>query len=43
MDVRNVIYQEFIRWFYDDVGNESEYTDVAKEIWVLWTEHLTDT
>ena len=36
MDARKMIHEEFLRWFYDDVGDEDEYTDVAKEIWDLW-------
>jgi len=36
IEARKVIYEEFIRWFYDDVGSESEYTEVAKEIWDTW-------
>ena len=42
MDVRKVIYEEFVRWFYDDVGDESVYTNIAKEIWEVWTDHRTD-
>jgi len=36
LDARKMIHEEFIRWFYDDVGDETEYTDVAKEIWDAW-------
>lgn len=36
LDARQIIHEEFIRWFYDNVGSESEYTDVAKEIWETW-------
>jgi len=35
-DVRKIVYEEFVRWFYDDVGEEEEYTEVAKEIWKVW-------
>ncbi len=38
LDARKMIYEEFIRWFYDDVGSESEYTDAAKEIWNAWVD-----
>jgi hypothetical protein len=33
-----MIHEEFLRWFYfyDDVGDEDEYTEIAKEIWELW-------
>jgi len=37
-DARKMIYEEFIRWFYDDVGSETEYADVAKEIWDAWVD-----
>jgi hypothetical protein len=39
IEVRKVIYEEFIRWFYDDVGSESEYTVVAAEIWDVWSDY----
>jgi hypothetical protein len=39
IETRKVIYEEFIRWFYDDVGNESEYTEVAAEIWDVWSNY----
>lgn len=41
IEARKVIYEEFIRWFYDDVGSESEYTEVAKEIWNTWIDYNT--
>ena len=36
MDARKMIHEEFLRWFYDDVGDEDEYTEIAKEIWDAW-------
>lgn len=36
IEARKVIYEEFLRWFYNDVGNEIEYTEIAKEIWSVW-------
>ena len=36
-DVRKVVYEEFIRWFYDDIGDESEYENLSKEIWEVWS------
>ena len=36
VDVRKAVYEEFIRWFYDDVGDKSEYEELAKEIWGVW-------
>ena len=38
MDARKMIHEEFLRWFYDDVGDEDEYTEIAKEIWELWVD-----
>jgi len=36
-EVRQVIHEEFVRWF-DDVtaGPEEHYTDIASEVWQLW-------
>jgi hypothetical protein len=36
LDARKMIHEEFLRWFYDDVGDEDEYTEIAKEIWGAW-------
>ena len=30
------IHDGIVRWFYDDVGDEDEYTKIAKEIWEAW-------
>jgi len=38
LDTRKMIYEEFVRWFYNDVGNETEYTEAAKEIWDAWVD-----
>lgn len=38
-DARKVIYEEFIHWFYYGIGDESEYEEVAKEIWNAWLTH----
>ena len=38
-EARKVIHEEFIRWFYDGIGDESEYEEVAKEIWQDWLAH----
>jgi hypothetical protein len=36
LDARKMIHEEFLRWFYSDVGDEHEYTGIAKEIWDAW-------
>ena len=36
IESRKMIHEEFLRWFYDDVGDENEYTEIAKEIWEAW-------
>ena len=38
IDARKIIHEEFVRWFYDDTGTETEYTGVAKEIWDAWVD-----
>jgi hypothetical protein len=36
-DVRQVVHEEFVRWFSPDVaGAESRYEKVAKDIWKAW-------
>ena len=43
IEARKMIHEEFLRWFYDDVGDEDEYTEIAKEIWEAWiAERHTD-
>jgi hypothetical protein len=39
-DVRRVVYEEFVRWFYaDTAGPEERYSEIASEIWQLWHPH----
>jgi hypothetical protein len=35
--VRRIVFEEFCRWFSPSIaGDEDEYTDSAKEIWIAW-------
>lgn len=39
-DVLNVIYEEFVQWFGEEIAGERDsqpYQDSAQEIWVAWT------
>ncbi len=37
-DVRRIVYEEFIRWFGDDVvGTPEKYEQVARSIWKRWS------
>jgi hypothetical protein len=36
-DVRRIVYEEFCHWFSPTIaGDEDEYTDIAKELWIAW-------
>jgi hypothetical protein len=36
-DVRRVVHEEFVRWFYaSTAGSAEHYTKIASEIWELW-------
>lgn len=40
LDVRNVVHQEFCRWFdASTAGPIERYTNVSETIWNLWHEH----
>jgi hypothetical protein len=41
IEARKMIHEEFLRWFYDDVGDEDEYTEIAKKIWDAWMHSST--
>lgn len=34
-DLRRIVHEEFIRWFGMSAGPESDYADIARELWVL--------
>ena len=39
-DVRQIIHQEFVKWFDSDVaGPETQYEDIAHEVWMVWQKH----
>lgn len=38
IEARKIIHEEFIRWLYDGIGEEDEYTNIAKDIWNAWME-----
>ena len=36
-DVRQVVHEEFVRWFDRDIAGPKElYSKIAEEIWQLW-------
>jgi hypothetical protein len=36
-EVRQVIHEEFVRWFdADTAGPEERYAEIASEVWKLW-------
>lgn len=42
-DLRRIILEEFVRWFGKSAGTESDYTEIARELWILiggtWPNH----
>jgi len=41
--VRNVIHQEFVRWFdLDSAGPEARYEEIAEEVWAAWQNYQRD-
>lgn len=46
IDVHNIVYDEFVRWFgADTAGNKDSkmYKSAASEIWTAWNEFKTKT
>jgi hypothetical protein len=40
-DVRRIVHEEFVKWFYaGTAGPESRYEEAANVIWSAWQEHL---
>jgi hypothetical protein len=37
-DVRDIVHEEFVRWFGESAGSPSAYTQIAVEIWKTWQE-----
>lgn len=44
IDLRSIIYQEFLRWFEDSLttGDENRYEEIAQDIWQLWQDYQTE-
>jgi hypothetical protein len=41
-DVRQVVHEEFVRWFdASSAGPKEHYTKIAEEIWPLWQKFRT--
>lgn len=42
--LRRIVHEEFVRWFGDSAGPASDYTEIARELWVLiggaWPNHI---
>jgi hypothetical protein len=39
-DARQVVYEEFVRWFGSDTaGPEESYREISSEIWRLWCQY----
>lgn len=39
-DVRDVLHEEFVRWFDADIaGPQERYAPIAEELWQLWLEY----
>ena len=36
-DVRSIVHEEFVRWFSDSAGSVDKYSDIARDVWALWT------
>ena len=40
LEVRKVVYEEFLRWFGPETaGDEISYSSIAEELWQLWSTH----
>ena len=40
-DVQDVVYQEFVRWFDQELaGPPTEYLEPAEQIWQLWQQYI---
>ncbi len=35
-EVLDIIHEECLRWFQEDAGEKQKYTEIAKEVWMVW-------